>query len=49
MTILKFWTPEQVAKANLYWALWTMDRRRRPDAEPWVSYKLTYEPSAQVS
>ena len=24
------------------------DRRRTTDAGPWVYYKLTYEPSAQV-
>ena len=27
----------------------TEDDGRRTDAEPWVSYKLTYEPLAQVS
>ena len=27
----------------------TDDGRRRTDAGPWVSYKLTYEPLAQVS
>ena len=32
------------------WALWTTDgRRQRTDAGPLVSYKLTYEPSAQGS
>ena len=29
--------------------LWTTDGRRRRDAGPWVYYKLTFEPSAQVS
>ena len=32
------------------WALWTTDDvGRRTDARPWVSYKLTYEVSAQLS